>query len=410
MSEAFRVGLLGHGTVGSAFDELLSERAEAIAASSGRRPEINGVLTRSRGSFDEILDGADAIVELIGGLEPARDYVLRALQAGKPVVTANKQLLSQLGDELFAAARSAGTQLRYEAAVAGVVPVIRVMRESFAGAHIEKVHGIVNGTTNYILTEMARTGAPYVEALARAQELGYAEADPTEDVTGKDAAAKMAILARLAFHISVHLDNVPYEGVEEITADDIDYASEFGLVLKLLGVAERLDGGISVRVFPCFLYEGHPLASVGGPFNAVTLESPAITEITLSGPGAGGLVTASAVLGDVVSVMSSSGMQLEQIDKLETVPGEEVESAFYLHLEVVDRPGVLAEIAKILGDNAVSVKSVVQKGLGENARLVMVVHPVAEGHFMKAVGLISKLDLLRAAPRAIRVIEEEFVG
>jgi homoserine dehydrogenase len=410
MSEAFRVGLLGHGTVGSAFDELLSERAEAIAASSGRRPEINGVLTRSRGSFDDILDGADAIVELIGGLEPARDYVLRALQAGKPVVTANKQLLSRHGDELFAAARSAGTQLRYEAAVAGVVPVIRVMRESFAGAHIEKVHGIVNGTTNYILTEMARTGAPYAEALSRAQELGYAEADPTEDVTGKDAAAKMAILARLAFHTSVHLDNVPYEGVEEITADDIDYASEFGLVLKLLGVAERLDGGISVRVFPCFLYEGHPLASVGGPFNAVTLESPAITEITLSGPGAGGLVTASAVLGDVVSVMSSSGMQLEQIEELETVPGEEVESAFYLHLEVVDRPGVLAEIAKILGDNAVSVKSVVQKGLGENARLVMVVHPVAEGHFMNAVGLISKLDLLRAAPRAIRVIEEEFVG
>jgi homoserine dehydrogenase len=410
MSEAFRVGLLGHGTVGSAFDELLSERAEAIAASSGRRPEISGVLTRSRGSFDDILEGADAIVELIGGLEPARDYVLRALQAGKPVVTANKQLLSRHGDELFAAARSAGTQLRYEAAVAGVVPVIRVMRESFAGAHIEKVHGIVNGTTNYILTEMARTGAAYAEALARAQELGYAEADPTEDVTGKDAAAKMAILARLAFHTSVHLDNVPYEGVEEITADDIDYASEFGLVLKLLGVAERLDGGISVRVFPCFLYEGHPLASVGGPFNAVTLESPAITEITLSGPGAGGLVTASAVLGDVVSVMSSSGMQLEQIEELETVPGEEVESAFYLHLEVVDRPGVLAEIAKILGDNAVSVKSVVQKGLGENARLVMVVHPVAEGHFMNAVGLISKLDLLRAAPRAIRVIEEEFVG
>jgi homoserine dehydrogenase len=410
MSEAFRVGLLGHGTVGSAFAELLAERADAIAASSGRRPQISGVLTRSRGSFEDILERADAIVELIGGLEPARDYILRALEAGKPVVTANKQLLSQHGDELFAAARAAGTQFRYEAAVAGVVPVIRVMRESFAGAHIEKVHGIVNGTTNYILTEMARTGAAYSDALARAQELGYAEADPSEDVSGKDAAAKMSILARLAFHTSIHLDKVPYEGVEEITPDDIDYAKEFGLVLKLLGVAERLDGGISVRVFPCFLYQGHPLASVVGPFNAVTLESPAITEITLSGPGAGGLVTASAVLGDVVSVMSSSGMQLEPIEELESVPGEKVESAFYLHLEVADRPGVLAEIAKILGDNAVSVKSVVQKGLGENARLVMVVHPVAEGRFMTAVGLISKLDLLRAAPRAIRVIEEEFVG
>jgi homoserine dehydrogenase len=410
MSEAFRVGLLGHGTVGSAFAELLAERADAIAASTGRRPEISDVLTRSRGSFEEIVERADAIVELIGGLEPARDYVVRALEAGKPVVTANKQLLSQRGDELFAAARNAGAQLRYEAAVAAVVPVIRVMRESFAGAHIEKVHGIVNGTTNYILTEMARTGASYADALARAQELGYAEADPTEDVTGKDAAAKMSILARLAFHTSVHLDNVPYEGVEEITPDDIDYAKEFGLVLKLLGVAERLDSGISVRVFPCFLYQGHPLASVVGPFNAVTLEAPAITEITLSGPGAGGLVTASAVLGDVVSVMSSSGMELEPIEALETVPGEEVESAFYLHLEVADRPGVLAEIAKILGDNAVSVKSVVQKGLGENARLVMVVHPVAEGRFRKAVGLISKLEFLRAAPRTIRVIEEEFVG
>jgi homoserine dehydrogenase len=407
--EAFRVGLLGHGTVGSAFDALLSERADAIASASGRRPEICGVLTRSRGDFGEILSGADAIVELIGGIEPAREYVLGALRAGKHVVSANKQLLSQHGDELFSAAREAGVQLRYEAAVAGVVPVIRVMRESFAGAHIEKVHGIVNGTTNFILSEMARTGASYASVLARAQELGYAEADPTEDVTGKDAAAKMAILARLAFHTSVHLDQVPYEGVEEITPDDIDYAKELGLVLKLLGVAERLDGGISVRVFPCFLYGGHPLASVVGPFNAVTLESPAITEITLSGPGAGGVETASAVLGDVVSVMSSSGMQLEPIESLATVPGEEVESAFYLHLEVADRPGVLAEVAKVLGENGVSVKSVVQRGLGENARLVMVLHPVAEGRFASAVQTISRLEFLRSPPRSIRVIEEEFV-
>jgi homoserine dehydrogenase len=410
MAEPFRVGLLGHGTVGSAFDDLLGRRADAIAAATGRRPELCGVLTRSRGSFEEILDGADAIVELIGGLEPAREYALAALAAGKPVVTANKQLLSQRGDELFAAARQVGTQLRYEAAVAGVVPVIRVMRESFAGAHIEKVHGIVNGTTNYILSEMARTGASYADALARAQELGYAEADPTEDVTGKDAAAKMAILARLAFHTPVHLDQVPYEGIEEITANDIDYAKEFGLVLKLLGVAERRANGISVRVFPCFLYQGHPLASVSGPFNAVTLESPAITEITLSGPGAGGQETASAVLGDLVSVMSSSGMELDPIEKLEIVPGEQVESAFYLHLEVEDRPGVLGEIAKVLGENLVSVKSVVQKGLGEKARLVMVMHPVAEGRFNDAVAAISKLPIMRSAPRAIRVIEEEFVS
>jgi homoserine dehydrogenase len=410
MTEPFRVGLLGHGTVGSAFAALVEERADAIATATGRRPEIAGVLTRSRGSFREILDDADAVVELIGGIEPAREFALTTLEAGKPLVTANKQLLSQHGDELLAAARASGAQLRYEAAVAGVVPVIRVMRESFAGAHIEKVHGIVNGTTNYILTEMARTGATYADALGRAQQLGYAEADPAEDVNGKDAAAKMAILARLAFHASVGLGDVPFEGIEAITPDDIDYAKEFGLVLKLLGVAERRDGGVSVRVFPCFLYGGHPLASVVGPFNAVTLESPSITEVTLSGPGAGGPQTASAVLGDVVSVMSSQGMDLDPIEELRFIPGEEVESAFYLYLEVADKPGVLAQIAQILGDNQVSVKSVVQKGMGDNARLVMVVHPVAEGRFAAAVREISKLSLLRSAPRSIRVIEEEFVS
>ena len=406
----FRVGLLGHGTVGSAFATLLEERADAIATAVGRRPEVSGVLTRSRGDFDEILTSADAIVELIGGLEPAREFALHTLEAGKPLVTANKQLLSQHGDELFAAARAGGTQLRYEAAVAGVVPVVRVMRESFTGAHIEKVHGIVNGTTNYILTEMARTGASYGDALARAQELGYAEADPTEDVNGKDAAAKMAILARLAFHASVTLDDVPFEGIEEITPDDLDYAKEFGLVLKLLGVAERHDGGASVRVFPCFLYGGHPLASVIGPFNAVTLESEAITEVTLSGPGAGGPQTASAVLGDVVSVMSTPGMELDPVEELRFLPEAEVESAFYLHLEVEDRPGVLAQVAHVLGENEVSVKSVVQKGMGENARLVMVMHRVAEGRFNRAVEQISQLDLMRAPPRSIRVIEEEFTS
>jgi homoserine dehydrogenase len=410
MTEPFRVGLLGHGIVGSAFAALVDARADAIATATGRRPEVAGVLTRSQGKFDEILDRSDAVVELIGGIEPAREYALATLRAGKALVTANKQLLSQHGDELLAAARESGAQLRFEAAVAGVVPVIRVMRESFAGAHIEKVHGIVNGTTNYILSEMARTGATYADALSRAQQLGYAEADPAEDVNGKDAAAKMAILARLAFHASVGLDDVPFEGIEQIIPDDIDYAKEFGLVLKLLGVAERRDGRVSVRVFPCFLYGGHPLASVVGPFNAVTLESPAITEVTLSGPGAGGPQTASAVLGDVVSVMSSPGMDLDPIEELRFIPGEEVESAFYLYLEVADRPGVLAQVAKVLGDNHVSVKSVVQKGMGDNARLVMVVHPVAEGNFAAAVREISKLALMRSAPRSIRVIEEEFVS
>src|SRR5215216_5080377 len=303
MGETFRIGLLGHGTVGSAFEALLAERADAFVPITGMRPEITGVLTRSRGDFEEILAGADLIVELIGGIEPARDYVLRAMQAGKHVVSANKQLLSQHGEELWACAREHGVQLRFEGAVAGVVPVIRVLQESLAATRVERIHGIVNGTTNYILSEMASRGLSYEEALRQAQELGYAESDPTDDVTGRDAAAKMAILARLAFSTPVHLDQVVYEGIEHITADDMAYADELGLGLKLIGTAERVDGGISVRVHPAFLYPGHPLASVNGPFNAVTVESDAITEVTLSGPGAGGSQTASSVLGDVISAM-----------------------------------------------------------------------------------------------------------
>jgi homoserine dehydrogenase len=236
----FRVGLLGHGTVGSAFKELLESRADTIAAEVGVRPEVAGVLTRSQGDFEQILRDSDLVVELIGGTEPAREYVLRAMSAGRHVVTANKQLLSQFGEELFVAARENRVQLRFEAAVAGVVPAIRVMAETLAAAHIERVHGIVNGTTNFILTEMARTGASYEEALRDAQELGYAEADPTEDVTGKDAAAKMAILARLAFNAPVRLEQVSYEGIERVTPDDIGYARELGLSLKLVGSAERI--------------------------------------------------------------------------------------------------------------------------------------------------------------------------
>src|SRR5256714_377145 len=277
----FRVGLLGHGTVGSAFHELLDERAAAIEASVGARPEISGVLTTSRGDFEDILERSDLVVELIGGVEPARDYILRAMAAGKHVVTANKAVLSQHGEEIYDAARAAGVQLRFEAAVGGVVPVIRVIHETLAAAHVDRVHGIVNGTTNFILSEMTATGATYEVALAEAQRLGYAEADPTDDVTGRDAAAKMAIIARLAFNLPVHLDQVLCEGIEHLTTDDIEYARELGLSLKLVRTAERPDAGISVRVHPTFLYGAHPLASVNGSFNARTIESPAMTEITL---------------------------------------------------------------------------------------------------------------------------------
>jgi len=402
----FRVGVLGQGTVGAAFTELLPQRADRIELITGLRPVLSGVLTRRSGSFEEILDGSDLLVELIGGIDPARDYVLRAMQAHRHVVTANKQLLSQYGEELWETAREQGVQLRFEGAVAGVVPVIRVLQESLAGATIDRVHGIVNGTTNFILTEMARTGMTFQEALREAQELGYAEADPAEDVDGRDAAAKMAILARLAFDTPVHLDQVRYEGIEHIQPDDLEYARELGLELKLIGTAELIDSGLSVRVHPAFLYPGHPLASVSGPFNAVTVESEAITEVTMSGPGAGGPQTASAVLGDVISAMIPPASTPPTRRALEIV--QDVVSAFYLHLEVADEPGVLAQVAQVLAAHEVSVKSVVQKGLHDQARLVMVVHPVLESKFAGAMEEIASLQILRARPRAIRVLEEEF--
>jgi homoserine dehydrogenase len=403
----FRVGLLGRGTVGGAFAQLLPEHADRIERITGLRPELTGVLTRSSGSFEQILANSDLVVELMGGLEPAREYLTRAMREHKHVVTANKQLLSHHGEELWDLAREHNVQLRFEGAVAGVVPVIRVLSESLAGASIDRVHGIVNGTTNYILTEMARTGATFEQALADAQRLGYAEADPSEDVDGRDAAAKMAILARLAFETPVHIDQVSYEGIEHIQPDDLEYARELGLGLKLIGTAERVgEHGLSVRVHPAFLYPGHPLASVHGPFNAVTVESEAITEITMSGPGAGGPQTASAVLGDVISAMIPPASTPPATERLELV--QDVVSAFYMHLEVADEPGVLAQVAQVLALQDVSVKSVVQKGLGDQARLVMVVHPVLESRFAAAMELIAGLEVMRAPPRAIRVLEEEF--
>ncbi len=405
MSEPLRIGLLGHGTVGAAFAALLDERAGEIERFNGRAPMITGVLTRSRGEFAQILQDADLIVEVMGGIEPARTYLLEAMRAGRDVVSANKQLLSQHGEELFEMAREHGVRLRFEAAVAGAVPVVRLLEESLAATPIERIHGIVNGTTNYILSEMAR-GSTYPQALAQAQRLGYAEADPSDDVSGRDAAAKKAILARLAFGAPVHLDDVPYEGIEHLQSDDMEYARELGLGLKLIGTAERRDGGLSVRVYPAFLYAGHPLSSVSGPFNAVTVESEAITEITMSGPGAGGLQTASAVLGDVVSVMTGGARPPAPPLALQLL--EDVPSAFYLHLDVTDEPGVLAAVTRVLGEQSVSIRSVVQRGLGERARLVMVTHAVPESRLRAAIGQLEQFEFVRSTPRTICVIEEEF--
>jgi homoserine dehydrogenase len=402
----FTVGLLGHGTVGAAFAELLEQRADEIERFNGRRPVLGGVLTRSRGDFEEILSGSDLIVEVMGGIEPAREYLLRALNAGKGVVTANKQLLSQHGEELFEAARERDVRLRFEAAVGGAVPIVRTLEESLSATPIERIHGIVNGTTNFILTEMAR-GSSYAEALAEAQRSGYAEADPSDDVSGRDAAAKMAILARLAFGTPVHLDEVRYEGIEHLQVEDLQYARELDLGLKLVGTAERRRDGLSVCVYPTFLYPGHPLAAISGSFNAVTVESDTITEITVSGPGAGGRQTASAVLGDVVSVMTGGAKPPAPPLTLPLI--EDVESAFYLHLDVEDRPGVLATVTRVLGEHEVSIKSVVQRGLGERARLVMVTHPVLESRLRASVEELQAFEFLRSSPRTIRVIEEEFL-
>jgi homoserine dehydrogenase len=401
-----RIGLLGHGTVGAAFEELLGARAGRVEQLTGRRPEIAGVLTRTRGDFDEILARSDVVVELIGGVDDALRYLRAALESGCDVVTANKQLLSRHGEELWQLSRERGRSIGFEAAVAGVVPAIRVLREALAGTQIERVHGIVNGTTNFILSEMTRTACSYEAALAEAQRLGYAESDPSDDVGGSDAAAKMAILARLAFDAPIHIDDVRFEGIEQITQDDIGYARALGLALKLIGTAERIDGGISVRVHPAFLYAGHPLASVGGSFNAVTVEAEAITEITMSGPGAGGTQTASAVLADVIAAASGTQRPVPAAVSVPII--EDVTSAFYLHLRVIDRPGVLARIAQCLGEEEASIKSVVQRGLGEHAQLVMVIHPLPESRLRAALGAIAELDVVQAPPRAIRVIEEEF--
>lgn len=400
-----RVGLLGHGTVGGAFARLLADRSEQIERRVGHPVVIGGVLTRSRGDFDQILSECEVIVELIGGLEPARSYALAALAAGRGFVSANKQLLCEHGEELFSAARQSGAQIRFEAAVAGVIPVIRVLQESLACDRLERVHGIVNGTTNYILTAMA-AGRSYEQALAEAKQEGFAEADPSEDISGKDAAAKMAIIARLAFGVPVRLSEVPHEGIEHLQSDDLLYARELGLSLKLIGTAERTEGGISVRVHPAFLYSGHPLAAVSGPYNALTIESEAITEITMSGPGAGGIQTASAVLGDLCSVLTLPSPPPPEPLALPLI--EDFPSAFYLHVEVADRPGVLAAVAGALGAHGVSLKSVLQRGLGENARLVMVTHRIARSRLEAALAAVSELEHVRSRPRAIPVIEEEF--
>lgn len=420
--ERISIGLLGYGTVGSNVYRLLQEQAGEIEKATGAAIAIKKILVKDTShprsgapadaftdNFDEILNDSDIsmLVELIGGVDPAFEYINSALDAGMSVVTANKQLLSQKGSHLFKHAQDKKTQIRFEASVAGAIPAIKVMRESMVAADLRSVYGIVNGTTNYILTEMSRTGAKYENALAKAQEWGYAETDPTEDITGKDAAAKMSILASIAFHTSVVLDDVTWSGIEDINLLDIAYARELGMTVKLLGVAKLQDGGVNVRVYPALLKNEHPLASVQGAYNAIFLQGTAIDEIMLSGPGAGGMETASAVVSDIISIVArrTPGFLEYPVSYRDLVlfPDEEVVSTFYLRLEIEDAPGVLATIARAFGDNNVSIESVIQKGRGAHAELVMVFHPVKEKSFMEALKAIEELPEVKSTPRPFRV-------
>jgi homoserine dehydrogenase len=423
MGAPVRIGLLGCGTVGQGVVRMLAEQGATIERASGHRLQLGPILVRDlhkeRPGVDrelltanpaDVLDDPEVaiVVEVMGGLSPTFDYLRRALASGKAVVTANKQLLSRHGPELLEAAEQAGTELRFEASACAAIPVIKVLRESLLAAEIQAVTGIVNGTTNFILTEMGRAGLSYDGALARAQELGYAEADPTEDVGGADAAAKMAILASIAFHARVLIDDVPYEGIDRLQGEDIDLARELGFVVKLLGVARLVDGAVSVRVHPALVPTDHPLAAVTGSDNAVLLESNTVGKLMLVGPGAGGTETASAVVADVLSILGTHrGSFLHNALADAGRPfasAEALESAFYVRLQVADQPGVLARVAAVFGEHEVSIRTVIQKGEGAQARLVMVLHRGPEANVRAAIDSMRRLADVRGEPVVLRAL------
>jgi homoserine dehydrogenase len=349
-----------------------------------------------------VADDVDVVVEVIGGIEPARELIIEALKAGKPVVTANKELLANVGRELFETAEGAGVDLLFEASVAGGIPLMRPLRESLAGDRIRRVLGIVNGTTNYILSRMAESGASFSDALAEAQGLGYAERDPTADVEGFDAAAKTAIIASIAFGARVVAGDVYREGISDITDADIASASELGYAVKLLAMADETEAGVAVRVHPTMVPVAHPLASVRDSFNALFIEADAVGQLMFYGRGAGGEPTASAVLGDVIDAAKNlasgaRGATVGTLARKPIRPIDEVESQFYLQLEVADQPGVLATIAEQFGAHGVSIESMQQAGIGSEARLIFITHTAREAdlratiHGLRDVGAVHRV-------------------
>ena len=424
-----RVGLLGCGHVGAALVSLIAERRDEVARRTGLYLDVPRIAVRNtaidRGvgvdasafTTDATAVVADAdvdvVVEGMGGIEPACELVAAALSAGKPVVTANKELLANHGAELYEAAEAAGVDLLFEAAVAGAIPIMRPLRESLAGEPITRVMGIVNGTTNFILSRMTDDGVSYADALAEAQGLGYAERDPTADVEGFDAGAKAAVIATVAFGARVVAGDVYHEGISGITVADIEFAADLQHCIKLLAVVEQTrasDGGlqIGVRVHPPLVPLAHPLASVRGSFNAVFVEGGASGDLMFYGRGAGGRPTASAVLGDLIDAAGNlrrgHGAPSGAVERARIAPIYDVTSAFYLNVEVDDRPGVLAQVATVFGENGVSIRSMEQEGLGGEARLVFITHAAKERDLRSTLQGLRSLDAVRAVGSVLRVI------
>jgi homoserine dehydrogenase len=421
-----RVALLGCGTVGSAVLRLLEEQAGDLADRIGRPVEVAGVAVRRPDRHPDVpahllttdahglvtRPDVDLVVEVIGGIEPVRSLLLAAFEAGKSVVSANKALLADDGVELHAAAAEAGVDLYYEASVAGAIPLLRPLRESLAGDQLRRVVGIVNGTTNYILSRMAETGHGFTEALAEATELGYAEADPTADVDGFDAAAKAAILASLAFHTPVSAADVYREGISAVTSTDVARAAEIGCTVKLLAICERVPGeggdSVAVRVHPAMIPTTHPLASVGGAFNAVFVEAEAAGQLMFYGQGAGGDATASAVLGDLVAVARNrvagvAGPGVTTYAGLPARPIAETPTRYHVSLDVADKPGVLATVAQEFARHGVSIATVRQDGHGDAATLVIVTHSAPDAALSATVTALREMPAVRGVTSILRV-------
>jgi homoserine dehydrogenase len=423
-----RIALLGCGSVGSQVARLLREQSVDLALRSGARIELAGVAVRRpshpRPGIDPSLltsdplglvsrPDVDIVVEVIGGIEPARSLLLAAMKHGKSVVTANKALLAENGAEIYGAAREYGADLYYEASVAGAIPLLRPLRESLAGDTVHRVLGIVNGTTNYILDRMDTQGAGFAESLEEAQALGYAEADPTADVEGFDAAAKAAILAGLAFHTPVTAADVHREGITKVTAADIASARLLGRVVKLLAICERTTGdGVSVRVYPAMIPRTHPLAGVGEAYNAVFVEARSAGRLMFYGAGAGGTPTASAVLGDVVAVARNrlAGTRAPDASTyagLPVVPMGETLTRYHVSLDVDDRPGVLAPVAEGFARHGVSIQAVRQTSRGDEAQLIIVTHTARDAALSSTIRDLTALPMVRAVASVMRVEGED---